>query len=71
MAQAPDPARQELLDALPVTGRITYEALRNALLSTGKVKAVGRFHDMRRDGTIKAEVETLPDGTPILYVSRP
>lgn len=70
MAQSIEPARQALIDALPTSGRVTYEELRVKLLSAGQVKALNRIHEMRRDGQIKAEVETGADGQPVLYVSR-
>lgn len=70
MAQYNDPARQELIDALPTTGSVSYDDLRTKLLSAGKVKAVNRFHEMRRDGAIKAEIVVNPDKTQTLVVSR-
>lgn len=70
MAQSPDPERQKLIDALPTTGKMVYEELRNKLLSTGNVKAVSRFHDMRRDGSVKAELVNNADGTQTMFVSR-
>jgi hypothetical protein len=71
MAQATDPERQKLIDALPTTGRISYDEMRTKLLSTGQAKAVNRFHDMRRDGSVKAEIVNNPDGTQTLFISRP
>lgn len=71
MAQSIDPERQKLIDALPTTGKLSYDELRNKLLSTGNVKAVNRFHDMRRDGSVKVEIVNNADGSSTLFVSRP
>lgn len=64
-----DPNRQELIDALPASGTMTYEALRLKLLASGNTKAISRFHDMRRDGGVKTSWEVI-DGKRTLMVSR-
>lgn len=70
MAEKVDQARQDIIDALPVSGRVTYEELRVKLLSAGKTKALARFHDARRDGAVKVQLENGADGQLVMFVSR-
>jgi hypothetical protein len=64
------PLEQALFDAVPVTGEITYDALRTALVTTGKQSALSMFHKMRRSEQIIVRLENTPNGL-VSYVKRP
>lgn len=70
MPQPVDPNRQALIDALPTAGRVSYDELRTKLLSSGQIKPLARFHDLRREGLIKTEIEKGADGEAVMFVSR-
>lgn len=62
--------RQQILNSLPVTGEVTYEAFRTKLVQEGNETLLQHFHDMRRKGELKVRLDTS-SGTAILYVARP
>lgn len=61
------PEKQALIDAIPATGRILYEALYQQLQSTGQQASLAHFHAMRRTKEITAEIDPADKK---LYVSR-
>jgi len=60
--------KQQVLDAVPATGEVVYDDLRQNLIMSGNQKALGQFHSMRRAGELAVRLNR-EDGK--LYVARP
>lgn len=64
------PGEQVILDAIPATGDIPYDALRDKLMKSGNERALKQFfHDMRKRGVIEVVRKETPDGV-VTVVSR-
>lgn len=53
---APLANSQALVEALPETGTVTYQELRDNLAAARKPQALAGFHKARRSGVIEARV---------------
>jgi hypothetical protein len=52
-----------LVEAIPSTGKITYEELQASLTASGNREALNVFRQMKKRGDIHAEVIANDDGT--------
>lgn len=58
-----DELHNNLMAAIPTTGKISYEALEAALSAQGKRDALKTFRNAKARGLIRAEIISNPDGT--------
>lgn len=62
--------QKAILEALPASGEMSYEALRTKLITAGQQSALQQFHTMRRKGLVTVRLEQTDSGL-VSFVSRP
>lgn len=62
--------QDQVLNAIPATGEISYRNLHNALNSTGKGQALAYYRALKKAGRISVRLVQNPDGTVDHLVSR-
>jgi hypothetical protein len=71
MAPSLNSVDQALVDAVPENGEIEYSELYQNLLASKNKASIGRYHDMRRAGTIQVRQQKDETGKLRSFISRP